>query len=483
MEKVAVVRTQEACYPNTPFNPPLIYPEYPYKSGTTDKSNYVYEEIRKIFYLLDMDKENYGDRLWNPLGDVIKPGDNVIIKPNFVTHCHHTDPEIGFDCLITHGSIIRAVIDYVFIATGNEGKITIADSPIDKANFIELINKNGLINVKKFLEKNECKIDIINLMTIEKKNFGKNFINHRELAGDPKGYTIIDLGKDSELYKVSKFHELFRAGDLYSKDRLQAATHHNDNRNEYSISNSVLDANVIINLPKLKTHRMAGVTLSLKAMVGITNEKYWLPHYRMGCPPQGDETPVEYPSEIKRRIELQRKIINTGLAFWATHAVKILDSLHIKEKIFDFFNIAKDMHGNEKCRRNIFSGAWYGNDTIWRSVIDLNKIIFYADKEGNMKKQRQRKYFTLIDGIIAGEGNGPLDPTPKKSGLLIGGKDPIAVDYVAIKMMGIDPNRIKLLTQALNMQAENIGISSLNQVEIIKGGEIEEEKFKVPFGW
>lgn len=483
MEKVAVVRTSEACYPNAPFNPPLIYPEYPYKSGTTDKGNYVYGAIRKIFYLLGMDKEKYGDKDWNPLGDVINPGDNVIIKPNFVTHCHHTDPTIGLDCIITHGSVIRTIIDYVFIATGNQGKITIADSPIDKANFMELIDKNGLINVKEFFEKNERKIDIIDLMTIEKKNFGTNVINHRELTGDPKGYTVVDLGKDSELYKISKFHALFRAGDLYSKDRLQAALHHDENRNEYSISNTILDADVIINLPKLKTHRMAGVTLSLKAMVGITNEKYWLPHYRMGCPPQGDETPTEYPSEIQRRIALQRKLINTGLAFWANHAVKILDSLHMKESIFDFFNIARDMHGNEKCGRNIFSGAWYGNDTIWRSVIDLNKIIFYVDKNGNMKKQRQRKYFSLIDGIVAGEGNGPLNPTPKKSGLLIGGKDPIATDYVAIKMMGIDPHKIKLLTEALNMQINKIGISSPDELEIIMEEKIEEEKFKLPSGW
>lgn len=483
MEKVAVVRTQEACYPNAPFNPPLIYPEYPFTSGTIDKRNYVYEAIRKIFYLLGMDKDNYGEKDWNPLGDIVKPGDHVVIKPNFVTHCHHTDSTIGLDCIITNGSIIRTVIDYIFIATGNEGKITIADSPIDKANFMELISKNGLIDVRNFLDKNNCKIGIINLMTVEKKNFGPDFINHRELSGDPNGYTVIDLGRDSEFNDISKFHDLFRAGDLYSKDRLQAALHHTENKNEYSISKTVLDADVMINLPKLKTHRMAGVTLSLKAMVGITNEKYWLPHYRMGCPPQGDETPIEYPSKIQRRIELQRKIIDTGLAFWVTQAVKILDSLHIKGKIFDFFDIAKDMHGNEKCRRNIFSGGWYGNDTLWRNVIDLNKIIFYADKEGNMKKQRQRKYFSLIDGIIAGEGNGPLNPTPKKSGLLIGGKDPTAVDYAATKMMGIDPHKIKLLTEALKMKDKNFGISSPDEMEIIMGEKIEEEKFMVPFGW
>ena len=34
--------------------------------------------------------------------------------------------------------------------------------------------------------------------------------------------------------------------------------------NEYCISNTILDADVIINIPKLKTHKKAGITVCLK---------------------------------------------------------------------------------------------------------------------------------------------------------------------------------------------------------------------------
>ena len=59
-------------------------------------------------------------------------------------------------------------------------------------------------------------------------------------------------------------------------------------------------------------------------------------------------------------------------------------------------------------------GSWYGNDTLWRCIVDLNKVLFYSNKKGVMQKTRQRKYLTIVDAIIAGEKEGPLEPTPKR---------------------------------------------------------------------
>ena len=47
---------------------------------------------------------------------------------------------------------------------------------------------------------------------------------------------------------------------------------------------SSLGADAVINIPKLKTHKKSGVTLALKSCIGLTNEKYWLPHYTEGSP-------------------------------------------------------------------------------------------------------------------------------------------------------------------------------------------------------
>ena len=55
------------------------------------------------------------------------------------------------------------------------------------------------------------------------------------------------------------------------------------------------------------------------------------------------------------------------------------------------------------------SGSWCGNDTIWRTVVDLNRILLWFDGDGKPRKV-PRRYLTIVDGIIAGEeayGTGP----------------------------------------------------------------------------
>ena len=38
----------------------------------------------------------------------------MVLKPNFVRDFRESSPDHG-DCLITHGSVIRAVLDYVYV--------------------------------------------------------------------------------------------------------------------------------------------------------------------------------------------------------------------------------------------------------------------------------------------------------------------------------------------------------------------------------
>src|SRR5438552_2282393 len=54
--------------------------------------------------------------------------------------------------------------------------------------------------------------------------------------------------------------------------------HHTGERHEYAFSGTALNSGIVINLPKLKTHKKAGVTLSLKNLVGLNTDKNLLPH-------------------------------------------------------------------------------------------------------------------------------------------------------------------------------------------------------------
>ena len=51
----------------------------------------------------------------------------------------------------------------------------------------------------------------------------------------------------------------------------------------------VLEADVIINIPKPKCHRLAGMTAALKNMVGVIYDKNSLPHRKIGSVEEGGD--------------------------------------------------------------------------------------------------------------------------------------------------------------------------------------------------
>jgi uncharacterized protein (DUF362 family) len=62
-----------------------------------------------------------------------------------------------------------------------------------------------------------------------------------------------------------------------------------------------------------------------------------------------------------------------------------------------------------------------------------------------------RPDFAIVDGIVGMEGNGPIQGTPKASGVLVFGSDTVAVDATCCRAMGLRPNRIKYLVSAGTM--------------------------------
>ena len=111
------ISTQNAGYPSvSPYSPSVAYPEYKFGSDTLSiEVNHAYEGVRDALRLLGLDAEHYGQRNWNPLGQVVCPVNTVVLKPNFIRDFRETRPGHE-DCLITHGSVIRVVLDHVYIA-------------------------------------------------------------------------------------------------------------------------------------------------------------------------------------------------------------------------------------------------------------------------------------------------------------------------------------------------------------------------------
>jgi uncharacterized protein (DUF362 family) len=88
-------------------------------------------------------------------------------------------------------------------------------------------------------------------------------------------------------------------------------------------------------------------------------------------------------------------------------------------------------------------------------VDDLNRILFFYDPaRGAMQQEPRRRYFAVVDGIIAMEGNGPLRGKPRSAGIILGGDDPLAMDVIAATLIGFDWRRIRMLKGIAASQCE-----------------------------
>ena len=94
--------------------------------------------------------------------------------------------------------------------------------------------------------------------------------------------------------------------------------------------------------------------------------------------------------------------------------------------------------------RTVRSGNWYGNDTAWRMVLDLNRALFYFDGAGR-PRERPLRYLTVVNGIVAGEGDGPMAADAIAAGLVVAGFNPVAADTVCATIMNFDYRKLPML--------------------------------------
>ncbi len=432
------VSTGHAGYPSEPpYSPSIAYPEYLLGAETLAKEpNHAYEGVRDALHLLQLDEEHYGRRDWNPLGQMIRPGDTVVLKPNFVRNFRETLPGHE-DCLITHGAVIRAVVDYIHIALKGKGRIIIADAPQQEADFDAIRGIAGLDSIQDLYRRHgTLEVEAYDLRPEKARVENDLVVGYDPLPGDPRGYVKVDLGSRSMFAQIENLCHL-AYGATY--DTRETRRHHTGGVHEYLISRTILEADCIINVPKLKTHKKAGLTVCLKNMVGINGKKNWLPHYRSGTPAQGGDQFAD--DGLKHRAEQYIMACFRRLSPWL-RPLWALASKPIKsagQRVFGDTNTDA-----------VRSGNWYGNDTVWRTIVDLNRAVMYADLTGDLQETPARRMFCIVDGIIGGQGNGPMDPIPKAAGVVVAGMNPVAVEHVCASIMGFDRTRLPLLYHALN---------------------------------
>jgi uncharacterized protein (DUF362 family) len=58
-----------------------------------------------------------------------------------------------------------------------------------------------------------------------------------------------------------------------------------------------------------------------------------------------------------------------------------------------------------------------------------------------------RPHFVIADGIVAMEGDGPLNGNAKKMQMILLSDDIVAADVTLTKLLGVDPHRVRYLQE------------------------------------
>jgi uncharacterized protein (DUF362 family) len=392
------------------------------------------------------------------------PSHLIVIKPNWVQDSHEHELDLWVP-VITHPGVLVAVAEEVAEMMGGRGTIALCDSPITYADFEAVIARGGLTGEIDRIRTRwpELALELLDLrreIWIRKEEV---VVSREPNVPDPRGYTRLDLGRDS------LFYDFRGEGRYYGADYdfHVVNEHHRGDVQEYLLAGTPMACDLFINVPKLKTHKKTGITCCLKNLVGINGDKNWLPHHTEGSPENGGD---EYPArKMVNRMETALKKIGSttalrvpGLGTWLYRKVR---------------NTGKKLLGDSEV--TIRNGDWCGNDTTWRMALDLNRALLYGNHDGTWREaEAAKKYLAFVDGIEGGQGSGPICPEPADSRVLLFGDDPAVVDAVAARLIGFDPWALPIVRGAF--EANRWPIASCERDEItVKDGRVGET---IPLG-
>lgn len=424
-----------AHYPGAPFHPPKSYPEFEgswLSTGPFDPQNHVYPLVREALFRhlggYDIHTKEVNLSALRRLGELKR----IVVKPNWV----HQGGKLG-NCIATHGSILRPLLDYLLLVFGNKSQITVADTPLQSSDIDQIWEETGIDLLRDYYASKSLPVCFMDLRREKAIMDASGFILRRvPLRGDPLGYVEVSLGRESHLAAISGSKTIFSVNDY---EPGTATCYHRPGQHSYLISKTVLAADLFVNIPKLKTHCKAGITACMKNLIGINGDKGWIPHFRIGAPHDSGD---EYPDRARYIMKLKSRIHNS----LQEHHRWIY---HVAESVWKRCKQEWEMVSGNRLSSG---GAWFGNDTLWRSILDLVKVITFADQYGKLMNIPQRNHLCLIDGIICGEGEGPLQPSPKAVGVVLCSSNPISADWAACHIAGFDWTKIPQLYYARKLR-------------------------------
>jgi len=417
----------------------------------TSNENRSIDKLSKLYANESYLKETISNLIFRRLNFDNFHGKRVMLKPNWVKHSANEADEI---CLCTNDQFILALLEVVLEC--KPASVLIGDAPIQGCNWDKVVTAELLAKIADLSEKH--KIPVI-VKDFRRRVFNPDKNNPVMDRNPLSEYIIFDLEKRSFLEPITTADKnLFRVND-YHPDRL--AESHRPGVHKYCITKELFDADIVISVPKVKSHQKTGITAALKNLVGVNGDKDYLPHHRVGSVDNGGDC---YPNK-----NIFRTLAESCLDFANRHqGEKVYWFARKLTSILWRFSRPNAMHN--------LGAAWHGNDTTWRMVFDLNLITIYGTADGKISDTPQRQLFSLCDGIVGGQGNGPLFPEPLELGVISFTNHSGMNDKALALLMGFDTSKITMLREidqliktgniSLTWNKNLINCSNLNQFYI-----------------
>ncbi len=471
---ISAVIDRQLAYPDAEdaFSPADPGPEYPF-ADRAPRPNRVYQAVRRVWEQAGLDAARRGTAAWNPLGRWVQPGQQVFVLCNFVYQRRPRESLTDFHGKCTHASVLRALIDYLLIAVGDEGRVLFGNAPLQSCQLDSVLHDTGAQAILDFYARQGAPVEHrdLRLFVAERGKFSEPSRIQRR---DEDQGVHLDLGQRS-LLAVHGPQARYRVTDY---DPRRTESFHSDGRHIYVVHRDVLASDLIFSVPKLKTHEKVGITCALKGCVGAIGHKDCLAHHRFGPPADnGDEYPQDRLGLLRVGSQVHELVQQTSPDQGWGKALRVVDRI------------------TRRVLRSVEpggSGAWWGNDTCWRMSLDIARLLAHGTPLGTIDRDPPRPHLVLLDGIVGGEGQGPLDPRAVASGALLFGDHPAWADYYSAILMGYDPAAIPLVREAFTLTHLTLGAPATAEPVIVNGKPATPEelrqqqsrsKFAAPAGW
>jgi len=417
------------------------------------------EKLSELYKNQDFLQKSISDLIIKHFQPEMMKDKRILLKPNWVKHSITETDEI---CLRTHDNFLLATLEIVL--KYKPASVLIGDAPIQGCKWDKVVSTDLILKIDLISKKHNIPVEIKDFRRVVFNPVANNPLTDRAPISD---YIIFDLGKESYLEPITDAKKnVFRVTD-YDPDKL--AESHRPGVHKYCITKELFNADIVISLPKVKTHQKAGITAALKNLVGVNGDKDYLPHHRIGGSGHGGDC---YPGNnfFRSCSEFALDFANRRQGqLWYVIGRKIAGA---------FWRLS--LPGQE----HHLGAAWHGNDTTWRMVLDLNKIAVFGNADGTLSKQPQRQLFSLCDGIVGGQGDGPLRPEPLVLGVISLTNHSGMNDLAMATLMQFDISKIAMLDEIKRLSKnEKIELSWNNLIIKLKDLDSFSIDTKAPPGW